>query len=71
MSSDIWGHVNVPSPYGMRYCLLVIDHHTHAIWVMRFLKSKDDACHEPRSSSKYFAYKRYSLATLRAVVGIS
>jgi hypothetical protein len=45
MSSDLWDLVNVPSPYGLRYCLLVIDHHTHYMWV-RFLKSKDDACCE-------------------------
>jgi transposase InsO family protein len=43
MSCDIWGHVNVPSPHGLRYCLLVIDHHTHYMWV-RFLKSKDETC---------------------------
>jgi hypothetical protein len=43
MSSDLWGPVNVPSPHGLRYCLLVIDHHTHYMSV-RFLKSKDDAC---------------------------
>jgi hypothetical protein len=41
MSSGIWGHVNVPSPHGMRCCLLVIDHHTNYMWV-GFLKSKDD-----------------------------
>jgi hypothetical protein len=35
--------VNVPSQHGIRYCLLVIDHHTHFMWV-RFLKSKDDSC---------------------------
>jgi hypothetical protein len=45
MSSDLWGPVNVPSPHGLRYCLLVIDHHIHYMWV-RFLKSKDDACSE-------------------------
>jgi hypothetical protein len=44
-SSDLWGPINVPSPHGFRYCLLVIDHHTHYMWV-RFLKSKDDACSE-------------------------
>jgi hypothetical protein len=43
MSSDIWGPVNVPSPHGLRYCALVIDHHTNYMWV-RFLKSKDDTC---------------------------
>jgi hypothetical protein len=43
MSSDLWGLVNVCSPHGFRYCLLVIDHHTHYMWV-RFLKTKDDAC---------------------------
>jgi hypothetical protein len=48
MSSDIWGHVNVPSPNGLRYCLLVIDHHTNYMWV-RFLKSKDDTCNELES----------------------
>jgi hypothetical protein len=45
MSSDLWGPVNVPFPHGLRYCLLVIDHHTHYMWV-RFLKSKDDVCSE-------------------------
>jgi hypothetical protein len=45
MSSDIWGPMNAPSPHGLRYCLLVIDHHTHYMWV-RFLKTKDDACSE-------------------------
>jgi hypothetical protein len=43
LASDTWGPVNVPSPHGLRYCMLVIDHHTHFIWV-RFLKSKDDTC---------------------------
>jgi hypothetical protein len=42
MSSDLWGPVNVPSLHGLRYCLLVIDYHTHYMWV-RFLKSQDDA----------------------------
>jgi hypothetical protein len=32
-SSDLWGPVNVPSPHGLRYRLLVIDHHTHYMWV--------------------------------------
>jgi hypothetical protein len=45
MSADLWGPVNVPSPHGLRYYLLFIDHHTNYIWV-RFLKSKDDACSE-------------------------
>jgi hypothetical protein len=45
MSSDLSGLVNVPSPHGLRYNLLVIDHHTHYMWV-RFLKSNDDACSE-------------------------
>jgi hypothetical protein len=45
MSSDLWGLVNIPSPHGLRYCLLVIDYHTHYMWV-RFLKSKDDTCSE-------------------------
>jgi hypothetical protein len=45
LSPDLWGPVNVPSPHGLRYSLLVIDHHTHYMWV-RFLKSKDDACSE-------------------------
>jgi hypothetical protein len=45
LSFDLWGPVNVPSPHGLRYCLLVIDHHTHYMWV-RFLKTKDDACSE-------------------------
>jgi hypothetical protein len=43
MSSDIWGPLNVPSPHGLRYCVLVINHHTNYMWV-RFLKSKDDTC---------------------------
>jgi hypothetical protein len=43
MSLDIWGHVNVPSPPRLRYCMLVIGHHTNYTWV-RFLKSKDDTC---------------------------
>jgi hypothetical protein len=43
MSCDLWGPVSVPSPYGPRYCLLVIDHHTNFMWV-RFLKSKDETC---------------------------
>jgi hypothetical protein len=36
MSSNLWGLVNVPSPHDLRYCLLVIDHHAHYMWV-RFL----------------------------------
>jgi transposase InsO family protein len=43
MSCDLWGPVSFPSPYGLRYCLLVIDHHTNFMWV-RFLKSKDETC---------------------------
>ena len=45
MSSDLWGPLNVPSPHGLHYCLLVIDHHTYYTLV-RFLKSKDDAYFE-------------------------
>jgi hypothetical protein len=45
MSYDLWGLVHVPSPHGLRYYLLVLDHHTHYMWV-RFLKSKDDPCSE-------------------------
>jgi hypothetical protein len=45
ISSDLWGPVNVPSPHGLRYSLVVIDHHTHYMWV-RFLKSKDGTCSE-------------------------
>jgi transposase InsO family protein len=45
LSSDQWCPFNVPSPHGIRYCLLVIDHYAQYIWV-RFLKSKDDACCE-------------------------
>jgi hypothetical protein len=41
MSYDLWGPVHVPSPHGLRYALLVIDHHIDDMWV-RFLKSKDD-----------------------------
>jgi hypothetical protein len=40
-SCDLWGPFNVPSPYGLKYCLLVIDYHTNFMWV-RFLKSKDE-----------------------------
>jgi hypothetical protein len=43
LSCDLWGHVSVPSPYGVRYSPLVIDHHTNFMWV-RFLKSKDETC---------------------------
>jgi hypothetical protein len=43
MSSDMWGPLNGPSPHGLRYCPLVIDHHTHCMWV-RFIKPKDDTC---------------------------
>jgi transposase InsO family protein len=44
LSCDLWGPINVPSPYGLKYCLLVIDHHTNFMWV-RFLKStKDETC---------------------------
>jgi hypothetical protein len=45
MSSEIWGTVNMPFPHGLRYCVLVIDHHTNFRWV-RFLESKDDTCSE-------------------------
>jgi hypothetical protein len=45
MSSDLWGQVNIPSPHGLRCYMLVIDHHTHYMWV-RFPKSKDDTCSE-------------------------
>jgi hypothetical protein len=38
-----WGPVSVPSPYGLRYCLVVIDHHANFMRV-RFLKSKDETC---------------------------
>jgi hypothetical protein len=48
VSSDIWGPVNVPSPHGLRYCLLVIDHHTNYMRV-RFHKAKDDNCNELES----------------------
>jgi hypothetical protein len=41
MSSDILSPVNVTSPIGLRYCLLLIDHHTNYMCV-RFLKYKDD-----------------------------
>jgi hypothetical protein len=43
LSSDTWGPVNVPSPHGLRYCMLVTDHHTNYMRV-RFLISRDDAC---------------------------
>jgi hypothetical protein len=43
------GPVSVPPPpHGLRYCLLVIDHHNSYMWV-RFLKSKDDTCSELES----------------------
>jgi hypothetical protein len=42
-SCDLWGPMHIPSPYGLRYCLLVIDHHTNFMWI-RFLKSKDEPC---------------------------
>jgi hypothetical protein len=35
------GPIYVPSPYGMRYRLMVIDHHTSFMCV-RFMKSKDE-----------------------------
>jgi hypothetical protein len=34
MSYDLWGPVNVPSPHGLRFCMLAIDHHTYYMWVM-------------------------------------
>jgi hypothetical protein len=40
--------MNVPPPHGLRYCLLVIDHYSHYMWV-RFLKSKEDTCTELES----------------------
>jgi hypothetical protein len=40
--------VNVPSPHGLRYYLLVIDHDTNYMWV-RLLKSKDDTCPQLQS----------------------
>jgi hypothetical protein len=43
LSSDIGGPVHVPSPHGLRYCLLVIDHQANYLRV-RFLRSKDDTC---------------------------
>jgi hypothetical protein len=42
-SCDLWGPVNVPSPYGLKYCPLVIDHHTNLMWA-RFIKSEDETC---------------------------
>jgi hypothetical protein len=45
LSSVTWGHVNVPSPHGLRYCMLVIDHRTSFTWA-RFFKIKDDICAE-------------------------
>jgi hypothetical protein len=44
----IWGPLNVHSPHGLRYYLLVIDHHTNYMWV-RFLKPKGDTCSELES----------------------
>jgi hypothetical protein len=48
LCSNIWGNVNFPSPHGLRYFLLVIDHYTHYMWV-RFLKSKEETCTELES----------------------
>jgi hypothetical protein len=48
-SCNLWGHVHVPSSYGLRYCLVVIDHQTNFMWV-RFLKSKDKTCSKLRQS---------------------
>jgi hypothetical protein len=45
LSFYLWDLVNVPSPHGLRHCLLVIDHHIHYMWV-RFLEFKDAACSE-------------------------
>jgi hypothetical protein len=42
-SCDLWGPMHVPSPYGLRYCLLVINHHTNFMRV-RFMKAKDETC---------------------------
>jgi hypothetical protein len=42
-SCDLWGPMHGPSPYGMRYCLLVIGHHTNFMWVC-FLKLEDETC---------------------------
>jgi hypothetical protein len=42
-SCDLWGPVHVLSPYGLRHCLLAIEHHTNYMWV-RFMKSKDKTC---------------------------
>jgi hypothetical protein len=33
LSCDLWGPFSVPSPHGLGYCLLVIDHHTNFMWV--------------------------------------
>jgi hypothetical protein len=49
LSSDLWGPVDVPTPHGLRNCMLVIDHHIRYMWV-RFLKSKDDACSKLETS---------------------
>jgi hypothetical protein len=48
LSSSTWGPLNVMSTHGLRYCLVVIDHHTNCIWVL-FLKSKDDTCPQLKS----------------------
>ena len=56
LSADLWGPVNVPSPHGLRYSLLVIDHHTNYMWV-RFLKSKDDTRSELESFFWKFAIR--------------
>jgi hypothetical protein len=43
MSSDIWGPLNVPSPHGLHYCVLVIHHHTYYMWVLDNIMS--EICH--------------------------
>jgi hypothetical protein len=45
LSLDTCGHVYVPSPHGLCYCMIVIDHHIHYMWV-QFFKSKDDTSSE-------------------------
>jgi hypothetical protein len=41
--------MSVPSPHGLRYCLLVIEYHTHYLRVW-FLQSKDDTYSEQETN---------------------
>jgi hypothetical protein len=52
-SSYQWGHAHIPSPYGQRHCMLVIDHHTNYMW-FTFLKTNNDTC----AQREYFCWTR-------------